>query len=137
MLKYTGHQTLCDGTFVLFLLTWAFTRHYLLVKVILGAHRAQAVVEGSGRNITWIFVALLSGLEVLICIWSYAILRVLWGIVRGGNADDSRSDSESTEPDSLQPHLASAQNIEVSDVKDSVSDDFRKSSKGLDKKKNR
>lgn len=95
MLKYTGHQTLCDSTFVLFLISWFSTRHYPLVKIILGAHRQQPIIHlASGHNITYIFVSLLSGLEVVICVWSLAILRVLWKILRGGNADDTRSDTE-------------------------------------------
>ncbi|CCG83669.1 Related to protein LAC1 [Taphrina deformans PYCC 5710] len=101
MLKYLGYQNLCDGTFVIFLASWVVTRHYLLVKIIIHAHVVQPIKLKSGRNITWCFVAMLAGLEALICVWSYAIGRVLWGIIRGGNADDSRSDTEDSdeEPD--------------------------------------
>lgn len=94
MLKYTGHQTLCDSTFVVFLISWFSTRHYPLIKIILGAHRQQPIETASGYNITYLFVWLLSGLELVICVWSLAILRVLWKILRGGNADDTRSDTE-------------------------------------------
>lgn len=105
MLKYTGHQTLCDGTFVVFLISWIVTRHYLLGKIILSAHRIQPIKLKSGTNITWFFVLLLSGLEVLMCLWSLAIGRVLWGIFRGGNADDSRSDTEDSDHESTSQEL--------------------------------
>lgn len=95
MLKYTGHQRSCDAAFVVFLTSWLVTRHYLLGSVILHAHRTRPIVLPSGDNITWIFVALLTGLEGLICLWSLAIGRVLLGILRGSGADDSRSDTES------------------------------------------
>ncbi|ORY83260.1 TLC domain-domain-containing protein [Protomyces lactucae-debilis] len=97
MLKYTGHQTLCDGTFVMFLLSWVVTRHYLLTKIIVHAHMRQPVLNNKGENVTFVFVGLLSALEILICVWSYSIAKILVKVVRGAPADDTRSDTEDSD----------------------------------------
>jgi acyl-CoA-dependent ceramide synthase len=94
MFKYTGHQTLCDGTFVLFLISWVLTRHYLLTKIIVHIYVKQPAFDSKGENVTSMFVALLSGLELLICVWSLSIAKILVKVVRGAPADDTRSDSE-------------------------------------------
>lgn len=47
---------------------------------------------------TWMcFLALLSGLWILICIWFAMICRVVWRVLMGESADDSRSDADEDE----------------------------------------
>ena len=94
MLKYTGHQTACDAAFVAFLFSWILTRHYLLCKIIWASIVANPFYVSPSRNDSWIFILMLCALEGLICIWSFAIARVLWSILNGSPADDVRSDSE-------------------------------------------
>jgi hypothetical protein len=38
MLKYLELQRLCDGAFVLFLISWPYTRHYLFMKMVYSAY---------------------------------------------------------------------------------------------------
>jgi very-long-chain ceramide synthase len=38
MLKYVELQRLCDGTFILFLISWPYTRHYIYNKLLLSAY---------------------------------------------------------------------------------------------------
>ena len=41
-----------------------------------------------------IFLLLLAFLQIIMCIWMYMILRVAFRVIRGGSADDVRSDSD-------------------------------------------
>ena len=98
LLKYARHQTLCDVGFVAFLLSWVATRHYLLTRIIYKIWLHQPLVV-DGINQTNIFVWLLSALELVICVWSAAICKVLYGVVVGAGAQDNRSDSEDNDVD--------------------------------------
>ncbi|BFZ54807.1 Sphingosine N-acyltransferase lag1 [Savitreella phatthalungensis] len=98
LLKYAKLQRACDAAFVGFLISWLVTRHYLLGRIIYKIHIHRPFVK-DGRNQTWIFVYLLSALELVICVWSAAIVRVLLGVLTGRGADDSRSDSEDSDTD--------------------------------------
>ncbi len=43
------------------------------------------------------FIFLLLSLQGVICYWSWAILKILYKVVQGAPADDTRSDSEEEE----------------------------------------
>ena len=109
LLKYARHQTLCDVGFVAFLVSWVATRHYLLTRIIWKIYAVQPLVI-DGVNQTNIFVWLLSALELVICVWSAAIAKVLYGVVVGAGAQDNRSDSEDADVDL--------------DLEDDLNDDF-------------
>jgi acyl-CoA-dependent ceramide synthase len=46
------------------------------------------------RTVKWIFLSLLLTLEGLSIVWFSMIVRVAYGVLCGGNAEDSRSDEE-------------------------------------------
>ena len=46
------------------------------------------------KEILGTFVVLLLALQVLTLMWFYMILRVAWKVIKGGGADDTRSDDE-------------------------------------------
>lgn len=48
-------------------------------------------------DIRTLFLALLVGLQVITIVWFVMIIKVLIGVLRGGNADDVRSDDEEEE----------------------------------------
>ena len=45
------------------------------------------------------FLGLLIGLQIITLAWLYMILRVAWRVVRGANADDTRSEDEDEDED--------------------------------------
>lgn len=49
------------------------------------------------RGIKWIFLSFLLALQVLSLIWFGMIIRVAIGVIRSGNAEDTRSDDEEEE----------------------------------------
>ena len=48
-------------------------------------------------GLTWGFLGMLLGLQVLLCMWFVMIIRVAWKVITGQGADDSRSDDEDEE----------------------------------------
>lgn len=46
------------------------------------------------RTIKWIFLSFLLALQVLSLIWFGMVIRVAIGVIRSGNAEDTRSDDE-------------------------------------------
>lgn len=48
-------------------------------------------------SVTNMFLYLLLGLQVILCLWFVMILKVAWKVIQGGEAEDSRSDDEESE----------------------------------------
>lgn len=48
-------------------------------------------------GLTWGFLGMLLGLQVILCMWFVMIIRVAWKVITGQGADDSRSDDEDEE----------------------------------------
>ena len=46
------------------------------------------------RKVEWAFLGLLLSLQVILLIWFGMIMRVAWKVIKGGEAEDSRSDDE-------------------------------------------
>lgn len=44
-----------------------------------------------------VFLALLGGLQIITCLWMFAILKVLNKVIHGDSADDVRSDAEDSD----------------------------------------
>lgn len=49
------------------------------------------------NNIKWAFIYVLLALQVILCVWFAMVIRVAVKVLRGGEADDSRSDDEGDE----------------------------------------
>ncbi|OXG32937.1 acyl-CoA-dependent ceramide synthase [Cryptococcus neoformans Ze90-1] len=107
MFRYLSLSTLCDLTFVVFLISWFITREAGLFLVIRSTYvDAPKFIPfewapEQGRFLTYRvylgFVAMLSILWILATAWFYMACNVAIRVVRGMGAEDSRSDDESEE----------------------------------------
>ncbi|SCW01946.1 LAFE_0E10748g1_1 [Lachancea fermentati] len=110
MLKYCGYTTACDYMFAVFLIFWVALRHgaYNYIFYHAGTKAPSLMASGQcgyypNQKRCWtpfiidVFLWLLGGLQVITIIWMALILKVLAKIIRGGSAEDVRSDSEDTE----------------------------------------
>lgn len=113
MFRYLSLSTLCDLTFVVFLISWFITRQVGLFLVIrtsyLDAPRFIPFewAPKQGLFLTYRvyigFVAMLSILWILATAWFYMACNVAIRVVRGMGAEDSRSDDEDeSEEDALE-----------------------------------
>jgi len=103
MFRYLGLTTLCDATFVVFLVSWLITRQFGLVFIIQIIHRNHHIITAgwnpdagsyySPRTIN-IFLIALSLLLCLTTVWFYMACMVAVRVLRGLGAEDSRSDEE-------------------------------------------
>lgn len=110
-LRYLGLKRTSVAVFVIFIISWVYTRHYLYLKIlysvvfesynILGADILWDPANGSfySRPIIIGFTLLLSILQLLIIYWFALVLRILYRVLMKGDADDSRSDSEDSDDD--------------------------------------
>jgi len=108
LLKYTHFQTITDYSFGIFFISWIITRHilyfYLLKSVIyesleLIEKKEWLPSEGNFYSL-WVwryFVALFVGLQILLLLWGWLILKVAVKVIIGEGADDVRSESDETE----------------------------------------
>lgn len=89
--------------FALFLLSWIITRQILfagLLYSVIFESRAYIALEYRPLDghffsfpIYSTFVALLSALQILICLWFRLIVKVAWNVVVGKGVDDTRSEA--------------------------------------------
>ncbi|KAJ2780847.1 Sphingosine N-acyltransferase lag1 [Coemansia javaensis] len=104
-MRYLGLERLSVGSFVVFVLSWIYTRHYLYMKIVLsivyeaGRHLGDDIWDpenGSfySRRVMNSFIALLLILQCLIIYWLALVLRIIYRIIFQRNLEDSRSDSE-------------------------------------------
>lgn len=110
ILKYCGFQTICDLMFVIFMISWIILRHgvyiyvlwfsWLKARIIMNADCSKFSINDKLNKTCYtdfqidIFLLLLAFLQLIMGIWMYMILRVAIRVIRGGSADDVRSDSE-------------------------------------------
>jgi acyl-CoA-dependent ceramide synthase len=103
MLRYVGLQKLCDATFGFFVIAWIVTRHILYNYITYSLAKATEYAPyhwdppaGSFWTKEWQFnfIALLLSLQVLMCIWFAMILKVVYRVLTGKTATDTRSDTE-------------------------------------------
>ncbi|SCU88621.1 LADA_0E11188g1_1 [Lachancea dasiensis] len=110
MLKYCGFTTACDYMFAVFLVFWVLLRHiaynYIFYHAGTKAPRLMAngeCVASAVQKRCWtpmiidVFLWLLGGLQVITIIWMALILKVLIKIIKGGSAEDVRSDAEDSD----------------------------------------
>lgn len=126
MLRYLSLLRLCDMTFALFTVSWLITRHYFFVQVIWSAyHDAPRLIPFDwaperGHYLThgtfMAFIGMLVSLQVCLLVspmidpnittpcqflqilWFQMILSVVWRVVSGQGAEDTRSDDEGYGP---------------------------------------
>jgi len=103
MFRYLSLTTLCDATFVVFLVSWLVTRQIGLVFVIQTIYRYSHMIpkgwnpeEGQfyTERTIHIFLVDLSLLLCLTTVWFYMACMVAVRVLRGLGAEDSRSDDE-------------------------------------------
>ncbi|KAG0047488.1 sphingosine N-acyltransferase lag1 [Gryganskiella cystojenkinii] len=109
MLKYIGYTTICDYLFGLFVISWAITRHYLFPIIIKSLYYGpQTFVDMKwapeedkfmSLNVQRAFLALLYGLEAVLCFWFLMIFKVIYKMFNGAAADDNRSHDEDSGED--------------------------------------
>ncbi|OMJ24114.1 Sphingosine N-acyltransferase lag1 [Smittium culicis] len=108
MFKYMNFNFGVNTSFIAMFITWIYTRHYMLVKLIY-----SAFVEGPKQTeITWnpatgqyynttvryaTFI-LLSSLEILCILWLSQICQVIADIFKGHGTNDVRSEDEADQP---------------------------------------
>jgi len=103
--NYFGRfQKICDGLFTVFFVVWIFTRHLYLCILIysVGFHLPTYPIFGPGRlwvGYHYMYVTLLSILEVLCVYWFTLMLKIVAKVLQGENADDVRSDDEDEKQD--------------------------------------
>lgn len=114
VLKYSGWQRTCDAMFVLFLVSWVILRHgvynYLYYHAWVKARDLMfdsQCIPGIVQKRCWtttvvnVFLTLLGGLQVITCLWMFAILKVLNKVIHGDSADDVRSDEDDSDEEIL------------------------------------
>ncbi|GMM32975.1 hypothetical protein DASC09_003000 [Saccharomycopsis crataegensis] len=108
VLRYCGFSNACDFTFFIFFFSWIALRHglynYLLyftmsrIYDLIGFDAcADRPEDPKCQNLEFSIsslVTLLCGLQVIMMFWMFMILKVLYKIMMGANAEDVRSDSE-------------------------------------------
>lgn len=102
--KYLGYETACNVGFVVFMVGWIITRHWLYnlvyLSVVFELNTYIAYDWSWEREHFWnektryIFIGLLTALQLLLVMWFFMIVKVALGVVLGGGAEDSRSDDE-------------------------------------------
>ncbi|ANB11729.1 sphingosine N-acyltransferase LAG1 [Sugiyamaella lignohabitans] len=113
MLKYSGFSNICDVMFGIFLVGWISLRHvffnYCTWSAMTDAFQLidkKCYYDENGElvrcftsQVHWTLVSMLVVLQVITLIWLWYILRVVVKILKGGSAEDNRSDDEDDEDD--------------------------------------
>ncbi|EMD40841.1 hypothetical protein CERSUDRAFT_131154 [Gelatoporia subvermispora B] len=103
MLRYLSFTTLCDATFVWFMISWLVTRHALFIVAIKSTFDARNIVPPlwdderghcTTREVWFGFFLMLVALQFIQLMWFWMICHVAWRVVSGEGAEDERSDDE-------------------------------------------
>lgn len=104
MVKYANYPNVADVIFGIFLLAWVITRHIFFPTVLYSVvFTVREVLDYKwDPEAGWFysvgvqvgFAGLLVGLQIMMCMWLYMILKVVVKVLKGESADDVRSDSE-------------------------------------------
>ncbi|PVU95964.1 hypothetical protein BB559_002541 [Furculomyces boomerangus] len=104
LFKYARFELGVNLSFAFMLVTWIYTRHYLLCRIIYNVYiespqhttylydpsKGHYWTKGS-RDASTIFLV---ALEILCVVWLFQIFNVIRGIIRGKGTQDVRSDDE-------------------------------------------
>ncbi|KAJ2722034.1 Sphingosine N-acyltransferase lag1 [Coemansia sp. Benny D115] len=118
-IRYLGFENLTRASFVVFILSWVYTRHYLYMKILISVFFESHQVLGFdrwnpedgafyNRPIIGAFTVLLSLLQLLIIYWFMLVLRIVYRAIFFQDLDDSRSDSEDNGDDDINKENAGA-----------------------------
>ncbi|KAG0298342.1 sphingosine N-acyltransferase lag1 [Dissophora globulifera] len=115
ILRYQGYTTICDYLFGLFVISWAYTRHYLFPIIIMSLYNkpqkfldmkwepeSSKYLDPTVQNI---FLGLLYGLEAVLCFWFLMIFKVIYKMFNGAQADDNRSHDEDSGEDEIESEI--------------------------------
>ncbi|KAJ2718944.1 Sphingosine N-acyltransferase lag1, partial [Coemansia sp. Cherry 401B] len=116
LIRYLGNEMLPNILFGLFTVSWVATKHYLCIKMMLSIW-TEGIVEVplekryplcpdsyASYPIVGFMWAILCVLQTVLIYWFVMILKVLEKVlVKGEDAEDSRSDDEDNDDDSQQP----------------------------------
>ncbi|CAO3588030.1 unnamed protein product [Absidia cylindrospora] len=107
ILKYSGFTTVCDIAFGLFAIAWPITRHGFFTVII------WATITQPSRylDMKWepekgkfftpftqkCYITLFLLLNVIMIYWFAMIIKVIVAVLKGNNAEDTRSDDEDDE----------------------------------------
>ncbi|KAI9092409.1 TLC domain-containing protein [Phlyctochytrium arcticum] len=119
ILKYTGHQLVCDVAFAIFTVSWIVTRHGFLLLLNVSMYRdSLKYLPDESRfwdpwgkecfysmKVYWMFLGLFAALQILLLYWLAMILKVVIKVIRGGTAEDVRSDDEEDEEEEQETRL--------------------------------
>lgn len=109
ILKYSGFQYFCDIMFIVFMLVWIVSRHGFYNYALWYTYRySREIMDMDCSKFSLMsevkacytdlqidsFLALLTALQLIMCIWMYMILKVAIRVITGHEADDIRSDSD-------------------------------------------
>lgn len=119
MLKYLGYRIICDVMFGIFMVVWFVGRHIIYLYVIKSvvvdltatlpyecfrwtdsATKIDSDYWSGTDEICWTkkahytFIAMLVFLQFITIIWFFMICRVAAKVLKGGEAEDTRSDDE-------------------------------------------
>ncbi|KAJ2160785.1 Sphingosine N-acyltransferase lag1 [Coemansia sp. RSA 552] len=108
-MRYMKLDSLSVVSFVVFLVSWTYTRHYLYIRIMLSIANESKILTDIGwqpeigsfytAGIINSFLVLLAILQVLLIYWYLLILRIIYRIIFLRNLEDNRSDSEEEEDD--------------------------------------
>ncbi|KAI8068472.1 TLC domain-containing protein [Gongronella butleri] len=114
ILKYVGFTTLCDYAFAMFAIAWPVTRHGFFSVIVY----ATITEPSKYLDMLWepekgkyftpftqkLYIFLFLSLNFIMVYWFAMILRVIINVVRGNNAEDTRSDDEDEEDEPKVPN---------------------------------
>ncbi|KAJ2083620.1 Sphingosine N-acyltransferase lag1 [Coemansia sp. RSA 988] len=104
-LRYLKMEKLSVTSFVVFILSWIYTRHYLYMKIMLSIinESRQYIPKDmwhpekgayASTNVLLVFSILLGVLQLLLIYWYVLMMRIVYRFIFNGNLEDNRSDSE-------------------------------------------
>ncbi|KAI7899870.1 TLC domain-containing protein [Cokeromyces recurvatus] len=110
-LKYIGFTFVCDVTFGIFALSWPITRQVLFTMIIW----ATAVEPSQYIDMKWepekgkyftpltqkIYITLFVLLNIIMVYWFLMIVNVIIRVLRGKSAEDTRSDDEDEDDETM------------------------------------
>ncbi|KAI5476781.1 hypothetical protein MNV49_007296 [Pseudohyphozyma bogoriensis] len=111
-ISYLGLERTGNCSFVVFMLSWGYLRHWQNVRILWSVWNESMVLTPVEARVwqpelgrfmpSWmryqIFAPILA-LQLVIVFWSYLILRILFRMIAGTNASDVREEKETTETD--------------------------------------
>ncbi|ORY89582.1 TLC domain-domain-containing protein [Lobosporangium transversale] len=122
VLRYQGYSAVCDYLFGLFVISWAITRHYLFPIIIMSLYNKPQMFldmkwdpenhKYMSVNVQRAFLALLYGLEAVLCFWFLMIFKVIYKMFNGAPADDNRShDEDSGEEETVESEVVEKRSV--------------------------